>query len=192
MRELIKGWLGEKLTTFGMWMRLDSNTYRRVHNLIVPSVDGTTQIDHVLVSIYGIFVLETKNMDGWIFGSANQKTWTQSFFGKKFQFQNSLHQNYRHTRCLAEFLGLDHDLLHSVVLFIGDCKLKTKLPENVLTSGLSSYIRKFAKPVLTPACVTQIEQQLLALKAGRTASRSEHLGSLKRRFSARNAEKINA
>jgi restriction system protein len=83
-------------------------------------------------------------------------------------------------------------LLHSVVFFIGDCKLKTKLPENVLTSGLSSYIRKFAKPVLTPACVTQIEQQLLALKAGRTASRSEHLGSLKRRFSARNAEKINA
>jgi len=184
MRELIKGWLGEKLTTFGMWMHLDSNIYRRVHNLIVPAIDGTTQIDHVLVSIYGIFVIETKNMDGWIFGSANQKTWTQSFFGKKFQFQNPLRQNYRHTRSLAEFLGLDHDLLHSVVFFIGDCELKTKISENVLTSGLSSYITKFTNPVLTPDRVAQIEQQLLVLKAGRTASRSEHLESLKRRFRA--------
>jgi restriction system protein len=116
-----------------MWMRLDLNTYRRVHNLIVPSIDGTTQIDHVIVSVYGIFVIETKNMEGWIFGSPHQKTWTQSLFGKKFQFQNPLRQNYRHTRCLAEFLGLDHDLLRSVVFFI----------------------RKFTKPVLTPARVTK-------------------------------------
>jgi restriction system protein len=175
MRELLKGWLGEKMTTFGMWMRLDSDIYRRVHNVIVPAANGTTQIDHVLVSIYGMFVIETKNMDGWIFGSAEQETWTQSFFGKKFQFRNPLRQNYRHTRCLAEFLGLNHDLLRSVVFFIGDYELKTKLPDNVLTSGLSSYIMKFTKPVLTPDRVVEIEHQLLALKAGRTLSRSETL-----------------
>lgn len=182
MRELIKGWLGEKLTTFGIWMRLDPEVYRRVHDVIVPARNGTTQIDHVLVSIYGIFVIETKNMDGWIFGSAEQETWTQSFFGKKFRFQNPLRQNYRHTRCLAEFFGLNHDLVHSVVFFIGDCELKTKMPDNVLTSGLSSYIMNFTTPVLTPARVLEIEQQLLALKAGRTVSRSEHLESLGNRY----------
>jgi Nuclease-related domain len=37
-----------------------------------PARNGTTQIDHVVVSIYGLFVIETKNMDGWIFGSAHQ------------------------------------------------------------------------------------------------------------------------
>jgi hypothetical protein len=50
MRELIKGWLGEKMTTFGMRMRLDSEVYRRVHNVIIPAGNGTTQIDHILVS----------------------------------------------------------------------------------------------------------------------------------------------
>jgi hypothetical protein len=79
MREVIKGWLGEKMTTFGMWLKLDREVYRRVHNVILPARIGTTQIDHVVVSIYGLFVIETKNMDGWIFGSAEQQTWTQEF-----------------------------------------------------------------------------------------------------------------
>jgi restriction system protein len=126
-------------------------------------------------------VIETKNMDGWIFGSAQQETWTQQFFKKKFKFQNPLRQNYRHTRCLAEFLNLDHDLLHSVVFFIGDVELKTPMPDNVLTKGLSNYIRRFTTPVLTTAQVVEIEDQLQALKAGTTVSRSEHLQSLDRR-----------
>ncbi len=83
MRELIKGWLGEKMTTFGMWLKLEQEVYRRVHNVILPARNGTTQIDHVVVSIYGLFVIETKNMEGWIFGSAQQETCTQQFFKKK-------------------------------------------------------------------------------------------------------------
>jgi restriction system protein len=106
--------------TYWMWLKLGPKVYRRVHNVILPARNGTTQIDHVVVSIYGLFVIETKNMDGWIFGSTQQETWTQQFFKKKFKFQNPLRQNYRHTRCLAEFLNLDHDFLHSVVFFIGN------------------------------------------------------------------------
>ena len=63
-----KGWLGEKAAQAGMWLRLDGRIYRRAHNLIIPSGGGTTQIDHVIVSVHGIFVVETKNMKGWIFG----------------------------------------------------------------------------------------------------------------------------
>jgi restriction system protein len=53
--------------------RLDSRLYRVFHDLYLPRPDGkgTTQIDHVVVSRYGIFVIETKNMTGWIFGDAN-------------------------------------------------------------------------------------------------------------------------
>jgi restriction system protein len=124
MRELIKGWLGEKMTAFGIWLKLDPERYRRIHNVILQARNGTTQIDHVVVSTYGLFVIETKNMDGWIFGSAEQEMWTKQLFRKKFKFQNPLRQNYRHTRCLAEFLNLDHDLLHSVVFFIGNVELE--------------------------------------------------------------------
>jgi len=133
--------VGEKLTTVGLSLLLDPDLYRRIDNVLVPAGNGTTQVDHVIVSIFGIFVIETKNMDGWIFGSAEQKSWTQSFGKKRFRFQNPLRQNYRHTRSMAEFLRLDHDVFHSVVFFIGDCELKTRLPENVLTSGLPRYVK---------------------------------------------------
>jgi predicted RNA-binding Zn-ribbon protein involved in translation (DUF1610 family) len=121
-------------------------------------------------------------MDGWIFGSAQQETWTQQFFSNKFKFQNPLRQNYRHTRCLAEFLGLNHDLLHSVVFFIGNVDLKTPTPDNVLTKGLSNYIRRFTTPVLTTGQVVEIECRLKTLQAGTPVSRSEHLVSLEARY----------
>ena len=90
--------------------------------------------------------------------------------------------NYRHARCLAEFLNLDHDLLYSVVFFIGNVEFKTPMPDNVLAKGLSNYIRRFTTPVLTPAKVMEIENQLKTPQAGATTSRSEHLESLKARY----------
>ena len=107
MFNIIKGWFGEKLTTFGMWLRLDEGVYRRIDDIILPSSNGTTQIDHVLVSTFGIFVIETKNMQGWILGGEKDGTWCQSIYGHKTRFQNSLHQNFRHVECLAGFLRLD-------------------------------------------------------------------------------------
>jgi hypothetical protein len=73
---------------------------------------------------------------------------------------------------LAEFPGLNHDLLHSAVFFIGDIQLKTTLPNNALTEELSGYIKNFTRPVLTPVQVVEIENQLQALKAGLAVSRS--------------------
>jgi restriction system protein len=64
-----KGWMGESAIAAGLWMKLDDSVYRRIHNVIVPTQNGTTQIDHVLVSVFGIFVVETKDRDGWIFGA---------------------------------------------------------------------------------------------------------------------------
>jgi hypothetical protein len=83
MLSIIKGWLGEKETQLGLWIKLDSEIYKRFHNLIVPTQNGTTQIDHVLLSKYGIFVIETKNYEDWIFGDEHQKMWTQALYGKR-------------------------------------------------------------------------------------------------------------
>ena len=77
-----KGVLGEGLVNFFAWLRLPKDTYHRVHNVTLPTPDGTTQIDHVLVSRFGIFVVETKNMRGWIFGAEDQAQWTQKLFKK--------------------------------------------------------------------------------------------------------------
>lgn len=142
-KSLVKGFIGELVVTAGKKLFLDAETYFDINNVTIPTSNGTTQIDHVIVSRYGVFVVETKNMDGWIFGSESQAEWTQSLpGGRKFKFQNPLRQNYRHTKALSEFLGVDHGKLFSIVFFIGECNLKTAMPDNVMTEGYSSYIRR--------------------------------------------------
>jgi hypothetical protein len=181
MINTIKGWLGEKITTFGMWALLDNDTYRRIDNVIIPSPDGTTQIDHVLVSVYGIFVIETKNIKGWIFGDPHKDKWTQVIFGKKNYFQNPIKQNYRHTRCLSDYLHLDHQIFRPVVFFISECEFKTPMPDNVLSRGLMPYIKQFSRVCLSPEQVTQIEATLSALKRDTSLNLQTHLTSLRER-----------
>ena len=167
--KLFNGWLGEKMVQFNFWLKLDEKLYQRCHNVIIPSANGTTQIDHILVSTYGIFVVETKNFNGWIFGNENDAQWTQSFpGGNKFRFQNPLHQNYRHTKCLAEYLGLPHEFFHSVVFFIGECQIKTALPANVMTHGAAAYIKSFAQLLLTPSDVQSVVERLRNAKGAQS------------------------
>ncbi|MFA4987871.1 MAG: NERD domain-containing protein [Candidatus Brocadiia bacterium] len=184
MFDILKGWFGEKMTTFNMWLYMDETVYRRINNLIVPSRNGTTQIDHVLVSVFGIFVIETKNISGWIFGSPNQDKWTQVLYGKKYHFQNPLRQNYRHTKCLSEFLHLPHDLFRSVVFFIGDCEFKTEMPENVMERGFVTYIESFTKRCLADDQVQKIEDVLRKLKDNPVCDKYDHLRSLEERHNS--------
>ena len=141
-----RGWLGERITSLINWAFLDSHIYRQLNNVTLVLADGsTTQIDHLIISKFGIFVVETKNMSGWIFGSANDRQWTQSFQnGKKFKFQNPIRQNYRHLCAIIEFLTAAmpeaklsksdiESKLFSVVFFGPDAEIKTKekLPDSV-------------------------------------------------------------
>jgi hypothetical protein len=68
-----KGVIGEWQVNLLIKFFLDKNNYHLIKNVTLPTEDGTTQIDQIIVSQYGIFVVETKNMKGWIFGSENQK-----------------------------------------------------------------------------------------------------------------------
>jgi hypothetical protein len=78
-----KGIFGEFIVNiFAKW-KLDKEVYHLIKNVTLPTEDGTTQIDHIIVSVFGVFVVETKNLKGWIFGSANQRMWTQQIFKHK-------------------------------------------------------------------------------------------------------------
>jgi hypothetical protein len=176
-----KGWIGERVTTAGLWCMLDKGTYRRIDDLIIPASNGTTQIDHVLVSKYGIFVIETKNYQGWIYGKQQDDKWTQNIYGKKNQFQNPLKQNYRHSKSLTEFLKIDDGLINPLVFFIGDCEFKTIMPSNVLNRGLIPYIKGFAQERLTEKEVEDIENKLLILKQDKSLTPETHLESLRER-----------
>ena len=72
--------MGELFVNVVAKVRLDKRIYTLFKNVTLPTEDGTTQIDHIIVSRYGVFVIETKNMKGWIFGNPQQKTWTQKIY----------------------------------------------------------------------------------------------------------------
>ncbi len=68
---VFRGWIGEKKVVFYLWLWLRNKSYYKYHNFIFLSRNGTVQIDHLIVSIYGVFIIETKNRKGWIFGSSD-------------------------------------------------------------------------------------------------------------------------
>ncbi|MDR6712150.1 hypothetical protein J2W83_001745 [Pseudomonas hunanensis] len=179
----VKGYLGELLVRYFAWLHLDERTYRRLHNITLDTLDGTTQIDHVFLSVYGIFVLETKNMSGWIFGSEKQAQWTQKLYKRTFKFQNPLRQNYKHLKALEMSLGVSAEYLHSVITFVGDSTLKTQMPANVTQgSKFIRYIKSFQQPVFSES---EVDAMLLALQTNRRAptlaTQREHVQNLKRR-----------
>jgi restriction system protein len=145
-----KGLMGEFIiNVFAQW-QLDKEQYHLIKNITLATDDGTTEIDHIIVSIYGVFVVETKNMKGWIFGSPHQKMWTQKIYKHKNKFQNPLHQNYKHTKTLETLLELEESQVHSVIVFIGDSKFKTPPPNNVTYGmGYIRYIKSKTDAVLS-------------------------------------------
>lgn len=97
--------------------------YRVFHDLYIPNGEGgTSQVDHVVTSPFGIFVIETKHYDGWIFGKETQRHWTQVIYKRKEKFLNPIWQNYGHIEVLKKQLG-DHSF-HSLIVFSSRSTLK--------------------------------------------------------------------
>lgn len=152
-----KGEKGERIVRLEAESMLDKDKYHLLNNVTLRTGNGTTQIDHIIVSIYGVFVVETKNMAGWIFGNSKQRTWTQIFYKDRYKFQNPLHQNYKHVKTLKSLLMLNSLQLHSVVVFAGNCDFKTEMPENVTyLEGFIEHIESKQQPVLVESEVFEI------------------------------------
>lgn len=122
-----------------------------LNNVTLPFSSGTTQIDHVVVSTRGVFVVETKHYSGWIFGDANSKHWTQVLYKKKSRFQNPLRQNYKHVKAIEQLLDfLPDGTVHNVVVFTGVAKFKTDRPPGVFSpGGLIQFINSFPEDALS-------------------------------------------
>ncbi|MEA1936704.1 MAG: nuclease-related domain-containing protein, partial [Patescibacteria group bacterium] len=101
----LKGLIGEKFVSRKLF-KLDPAHYKIMDDLLLPSNGNLnmTQLDHVVISNYGIFCIETKSYKGWIFGNANDKYWTQVIYKHKERFYNPLRQNYAHTKAVEELI----------------------------------------------------------------------------------------
>ncbi|MCG7824232.1 NERD domain-containing protein, partial [Vibrio parahaemolyticus] len=163
----LKGVFGEFLVN-RLLAKLPESDYTLIKDVTLPTNDGTTQVDHIVVSRYGIFVVETKNMKGWIFGSARQKQWTQKIYRHSSKFQNPLHQNYKHIKALETLLGCSEEHLHSVIVFIGDSTFKTEMPPNVTYArGSIRYIQQFNDVVFSDNDYARLTESINRLKLKR-------------------------
>lgn len=187
-----KGLFGELLVNVLAKFSLDKSKYHLIKNVTLPTEDGTTQIDHIIVSRFGIFVVETKNLKGWIFGSENQAMWTQKIYRHSNRFQNPLRQNYKHIKTLESALGIGVDKFFSVIVFVGDSTFKTPLPENVIHGyGYIRFIKSKTDHILEYDQVREVTEKI---KQGRLKSsirtHIDHVRHVKSIVEAKTAENI--
>lgn len=187
-----KGVLGEFIINVLAKWKLDKDVYHLLKNVTLPTKDGTTQIDHIIVSVYGVFVVETKNLRGWIYGSPQQKMWTQKIYKNTYCFQNPLHQNYKHTKTLQTLLDLEEPQLHSIVVFIGDSTFKTPIPENVTYGmGYIRYVQSKTEPVLSPSQVLEISQKIESGRLSRSLQTNRrHVDHVKNIIAEKQSKRI--
>lgn len=188
-RGLVRGWIGEQKTRWLHLGRLDSKIYKTQHDLLVPHnrrPSEMTQIDHVVASRYGVFVIETKYWGGLIYGKEHEKRWTLAF-GRhtRHQPKNPLRQNHGHLMAVARYCGLQPDQVHSLVFLAGDGEPKTLSemgPQVVHKSGLAERIESHRTLLLDEASLDRCVALLRKAKRETTpAKRRAHLATLRQR-----------
>jgi hypothetical protein len=162
---------GETLVSDLVRANFSPPDYHLMNHVTLRLHGGTTQIDHILVSRFGVFVIETKDYKGWIFGRPDQAQWTKTIFMFRSRFQNPLLQNDLHVRAVRELLDfLPTSAIRSVVVFTGEAEFKTRIPPGVFyASELVAYLRNMTEEAMSlnrvQFCVGRLETARLALTA---------------------------
>lgn len=178
---------GEARLVHEIQTRFVAPNYHLMNHITLQMHDGTTQVDHILVSRFGVFVIETKDYNGWIFANAKHANWTQVFFQKKSQFQNPIFQNLRHVRAVHEVLDfLPADCVQSVVVFTGEAEFKTEVPAGVFSlTRFVEHIKGQSAELISlnrmQFCVGRLETARLAISKQTDV---EHVENLRRRHGA--------
>lgn len=152
------------------------------NNIIIPSENnGSTQIDHLVISKFGIFVIESKDYAGWIFGSPDHPVWTQSLAGghARFTFQNPVRQNWAHIMALKTLMPLEGEIFHNLIVFSERCEFKTSRIENVLyVHQLIGFIKKFNTEIISEAALLLVIGKLSYLCQVTDISHEEHVSNV--------------
>lgn len=112
-----KGDYGEWLVSNYIGDTDELNSYY-VINDITLMIDGVyAQIDHIVICRSGIYVIETKNYDGYIFANEYDKEWIQTIHGRRYYFYSPYLQNLTHCKRITEILGI-YEHIFNVIVFV--------------------------------------------------------------------------
>ncbi len=145
------------------------STAHLLNNITLKYKDGTTQIDHILLTQNGILVIETKHYSGWLFVNEVQEYWTQVIYKLKYKFQNPILQNSMHVAAVRDLLDfIPRDQIQGLVVFTGDAEFKTEMPGGVIEIiELEDYAYNIRLGSLTENrlqfCIGRLESKRLEL-----------------------------
>ena len=178
----IKGSIGEaKVNTR---LNFIGKEYIVLKDILIKSSNGyTSQIDELVLSEYGLFVIETKNYKGWIFGNEKAENWTQVIYKEKHTFRNPIKQNWSHIYALKSLLS-DYPNIkyHPIVVFSGNATLKSiesSIPV-IYSNKLNSTIRKLSfEKCLSIDELNKIQTILESSELKERNARKEHIKNIK-------------
>ena len=169
---------------------LEKEGIRLLFNTYIPKPDGTTsEVDVIIISKCGIFVVESKNYSGWIFGDKYKKMWMQMLRGgSKNQFYNPIWQNHSHCKYLKELLNIDESCLTSYIVFSDRCEFK-KVPSNTMEckvvhrQQLFQYIcndMKLKTEIFTDVDIIHMYEIIYPLTKVDDAIKQKHIENIRR------------
>lgn len=156
------------------WLFLDSRSYHRVGLVTIRHSGVTTRANHVIISNYGIFVIE-ENSDAGSFQATPGINWTQYRDEQSIEIPNPVRQVSQEAYALQEALELPSSHFHAAVFFTNShVYLKGEVPDNVVSEGFTDYIKSFKKLVLSDTEVNAIVKQLTQSKGASRPAQAAH------------------
>ena len=189
-----KGKLGEYLT-YKHLRSAEKNGAKFLFNIYIPKgEEETTEIDVLMIHAKGMFVFESKNYSGWIFGSENQKNWYQTLpQGKgrshKESFYNPIMQNRTHIKYLKTLVGEDIPT-HSIITFSERCTLKKVdvksedirvINRDKVYDTVAAICAKRDITVLSNEKISEIYDKLYPYTQVSDATKEQHIQNIKSR-----------
>ncbi|MGE6593713.1 nuclease-related domain-containing protein [Bacillus mycoides] len=181
-----KGKAGEKLVK-RILSKLNPESYYVLHDVTVHTEYGdTTKIDHIVIAETGVFVIETKNYEGWIYGDEKAERWTKGIFRKKHSFQNPFRQNYKHTKAIEWVMEQQLPCI-SIVAFHPKCSLKrvnvhSKDKHVLYYNNLKKCIESYTDVQLTKDEIQHIYQNILRANITDKDIEKRHVKYLQNKF----------
>lgn len=184
-----KGTHGE----YRMSQVLDTTPFEKklIYNVYLPKKkeDETTEVDIIMISSKGIYVIENKNYAGWIFGNEKDQKWCETLKGKKYFFYNPIKQNNTHIKYLENLLQIGNEKYTSLITFnlAADLKKVTVESENIHViayNNLSAFLEKekARADCLTSEEINKIYDTLLPLTQVTEEQKQEHIKTIQDKY----------
>ena len=173
------------------------NEYIVLNDVMFRTDSGTTQIDHIVLSPYAIFTIETKNYSGIIYGNESQGEWTQIIktgvrykrklwkvytYITKNRFYNPVKQSFGHAYAIQKMIGYKYyDLpIVPLVVFMDKADISHIKSERVIClHHLSCFINNYKKMYVSNKDVYFIRDVLLRNDISKTTKMSEHVKNIR-------------